>query len=86
MPVYLVSYDLIGRETIDDYKTLIAELKRMKAKTILYSQWVLRSNMTPVQLRDHLREFIDSNDRILVIEVPTDRVASTNALCKTTDV
>lgn len=61
---FLVSYDLMspGR----DYGKLYAALDALNAVRVLFSQWVLRTNLTAVQLRDHLRQYMDANDRILV--------------------
>lgn len=62
---YLISYDLQRPEK--DYPKLIEELRRLGAQKVLYSQWVAnRANTTCVGLRDHLRGFMDSNDRLLV--------------------
>ena len=62
---YVISYDLLapGR----DYTTLTNELRELRAQRILLSQWVVRRiNTDAANLRDYLRRFIDSNDRILV--------------------
>ena len=61
---YLVSYDLMspGR----DYSTLYVVLERLGATRVLYSQWVLRTSMSAAQLLDHLKKYIDTNDRLLV--------------------
>jgi hypothetical protein len=72
MPKFVVSYDLIapGR----NYDTLWAELRRLQLKRILFSQWAgwidVGTATDPAgAVRDHLRQFIDSNDRILVQDV-----------------
>ena len=62
---HVISYDLLapGR----DYTTLTNELRELRAQRILLSQWVVRRiNTDAANLRDYLRRFIDSNDRILV--------------------
>ena len=62
---YIVSYDLLapGR----DYTTLTNELTKLGAQRVLLSQWIVRRNNTNAEaIRDYLRRFIDSNDRILV--------------------
>jgi len=69
MALYLISYDLIGKKTINDYETLLNELRRLGAREILYSQWVLRTESTPATIRDHLRRFMHSDDRLLVTEI-----------------
>lgn len=66
--LYMVSYDL--RKPGQDYKSLIDELERLGGKKVLKSEWALRQNNTSASdLRDHLRQFIDSNDRLLVVAV-----------------
>ena len=65
--LYVVSYDL--NKPGQDYPKIITELERLGAKRVLLSQWGVRlNNMTAQKLRDHLWSFMDSNDRILVVE------------------
>lgn len=61
---YVISYDLDlpGK----DYTALLNELRRLGATRILLSQWLLNSPNTASQLRDHFRQYIDANDRLLV--------------------
>lgn len=61
-----------------DYHKLIVELKRLAAKRVLQSQWVLYSDLSCSALRDDLKCFLDTNDRLVVIEVST--WATTNAM------
>ncbi len=65
MKKYLISYDL--DKPGQDYTSLIKELERLGAFKILYSEWILQSDASAVQLRDHLKAFIDSNDKLLVV-------------------
>lgn len=69
MKPYLVSYDLLkpGR----DYETLYAELRRLGAKRVLKSQWVLRNSASAYDLVVHLVKYIDSNDKLIVNEITT---------------
>lgn len=62
---YLVSYDL--DKPGQNYSPLISELERLGGIKILYSEWIVRSNVTAAQMRDHLLAFIDSNDMLLVV-------------------
>ncbi len=63
---YVVSYDL--KAPGKDYEKLWDALRAMKAERILESEWVLRRSSTSATgLRDHFRQFIDSNDRLLVV-------------------
>lgn len=73
MKTYLISYDLIRPETSSGYVNLINAIKSAGnwAKP-LESLWLIKSNLTSVQIRDALIKFIDSNDKLLVIEVVND--------------
>ena len=64
MNLYVVSYDLVSPGK--NYESLFSELVRLGGSRVLLSQWLVRSAFTSVQLRDHLRRFMDDNDRILV--------------------
>lgn len=67
MRIHLVSYDL--SRPGQDYPAIVSRLVQLGAKRVLYSQWMLKNAMTPVQLADDLRRFLDANDRILVVDV-----------------
>jgi hypothetical protein len=67
MSVHLISYDL--DKPGQNYPRIITELERLGAKKVLYSEWMLKSNYSDVQLRDHLQGFIDGNDMLLVVTV-----------------
>lgn len=65
MKKYLISYDL--DKPGQDYPRIIKELERLGAIRILYSEWIWKATWTAVQVRDHLKSFIDSNDMLLVV-------------------
>jgi len=50
---------------------------------ILYSEWIWRSSWTAVQVRDHLKSFIDGNDMLLVVALTGE--AAWTSLMVTTD-
>jgi hypothetical protein len=62
---YLISYDL--DKPGQNYDGLIARLKALGAIKILYSEWLLRTGATAVEIRDDLVRFVDSNDLLLVV-------------------
>jgi len=76
MKTYLISYDLVGNKTIDDYERLIRMIKSAStwAKP-LASLWLIKTPLTAPQVRDHLRGVIATNDKLLVIEVTRDWAA-----------
>jgi hypothetical protein len=65
MNKYLIVYDLERRG--ESYEPLLNALRTLGASHVLYSKWALRTNLTAVQLRDHLRQFVDANDKLLVV-------------------
>ena len=65
MAVYLISYDL--DKPGQDYPRLVKELELLGAVRVLYSEWIFRSTSSPVEIRDWLQSFIDSNDMLLVV-------------------
>ena len=65
--LYFIIYDL-RRER--DYQKLYDELNRLKAVQVLESCWCMKiEGVSAVQLRDHFKQFIDSNDGLMVSEV-----------------
>jgi CRISPR/Cas system-associated endoribonuclease Cas2 len=67
MKPFTISYDLDtpGR----DYQRLFARLLEHGAFRVQLSQWALATTWTAVQLRDDLMKYIDSNDRLLVVQI-----------------
>ncbi len=70
MNTYIVSYDLLSPDR--NYTALYSELTRMSAKRVLYSQWLVKSSWSAIQLKEHFSSYIDSNDRILVNAISRD--------------
>ncbi len=65
MKAYLIGYDLIspGR----DYSRLIEAIKSYGSWChALESTWLVSTTQSAGQIRDHLRQFIDANDRLFV--------------------
>ena len=72
----LISYDLGGPETSASYKRLI---KAIEAAGILAkpleSFWLVKTPDSAVGVRDVLRQYLDANDKLLVINVTGDETA-----------
>lgn len=67
MAIYFVTYDL--NNPGQNYPKLIAAIKAYGPHChCLESGWLIKTTQTAVQIRDHLRTKIDSNDDILVIK------------------
>lgn len=74
MSTLLVGFDLDSPG--QDYKGLTARLRALGIWWHhLDSTWLVRTDMTVVQLRDVLRQSMDANDKLLVIDV-TGRTAA----------
>jgi 5'-3' exonuclease len=79
----LISYDLIGTdETSEDYRRLIDHIKTGYSNwaKVLYSAFVVRTTLTPEQVRDNVEGYIDGGDRVFVCEL-TGVAAWRNAMC-----
>lgn len=64
----MVSYDL-HRKPESNYENLIRWLVASKAERILYSQWLIETTWSAVQVRDACRQHIASDDLLMVTEV-----------------
>lgn len=76
MNLQVVSYDL--DRPGQNYPEIVTRLTALGARRILFSQWMLRTNMTAQQLRDDLLKHIDANDRLLVVNVTNAPMAWNN--------
>lgn len=75
MRTYMVSYDL--NRPGQNYADLIEELKGFGTWWHhLTSTWLVRSALTPAQIRDTLKAHLDPNDELLVIDVHSGSWAS----------
>lgn len=66
MPMYVVSYDL--NQPRQKYERLWPALVALRGRHVLSSTWTVEATGPASALRDYLRQFIDVNDRVLVIE------------------
>ena len=62
---YLISCDLDKPDR--DYTRFLNELDRLGGIRILYSEWTLKSDYPATRLRDHLNNFVDPDDRLVVL-------------------
>ena len=86
MRTYLISYDLGVPESSVDYKNLITYIKSLGPwATPLKSQWFVVSAKSTAQIREGVQGLVDSNDKILVIDVTSDDWASWNLDKEVTD-
>jgi hypothetical protein len=66
MAKLLITYDL---KPENDYPRLWAALRAMGACKPLLNGWVVDVQFTAPQMRDHLKKFIDEDDRLLVVSL-----------------
>ncbi len=79
MSVYLVSYDL--RAPGKDYAPLHAHLKDYPAYAKpLESVWLINTTLSAEDLREAVRSRMDTNDRLLVLNIAKFEVAWLNLL------
>ena len=67
MKRFLVSYDLLRPG--QNYQALQNALVALRAQRALLSLWVLSGDYKASALRDHLLQYIDKNDRVIVTEM-----------------
>lgn len=68
--VYMITYDL--NSTGQRYNELISAIKKASNGcwcTFWKSSYLIQSPLSPSQITDRLKPYLDSNDRLLVIEV-----------------
>ena len=76
---YIISYDLLAPGK--NYQTLYDELAALGGCRVLLSQWIMRRTQTSAaDLRDHIRKFIDANDRLFVTCLDNADWAGLNAM------
>jgi hypothetical protein len=78
MARYLVTYDL--KNPGKDYPALTKELERFGARRVLRSSWVVENDATAENMRDHFWKFLDSNDRLLVVDFTNMHWASNRSI------
>lgn len=69
--IYLISYDLNRPNGESAYPNLLNALRSAGATRILYSEWLLSSNLGAKAIADSVLLHMDKNDGIFVTEVTT---------------
>ena len=65
MALFSVTYDLIKDK---DYDSLIDRLKELDTVKVQLSQWFLSADNTATEIKDHLAQYVDDDDKLMVIE------------------
>lgn len=68
VPSYLISYDLIKDK---DYEKIFEGIKNISNgyKRVLKSVWIIGHNGTSADIRDSLKPYMDSDDKLLVLKL-----------------
>lgn len=68
---YIISYDLKGRdEDSESYKELIQRIKSYRYwGKLMLSTWIVVSTHNAREIREHLEEFLDDEDRLFVAPI-----------------
>lgn len=78
MNTYLISYDLI--KPVQNYERVIAHIKRdypLWAKP-QKSLWLIKTGLSVSAVRDNIRNHVDSDDNVLVLDITNDNWATYN--------
>jgi len=67
MAVYFIAYNLADKPN-QNGKNLRDALTTLGAKRVLGTVWMLRTNSTAVQVRQHLWPYVGLSGRLLVVE------------------
>jgi CRISPR-associated endonuclease Cas2 len=81
MPTYTVSYDLVKQK---DYRRLEDALEKLGAHRTQLSYWLVNVTNTARELLDHLKQYVDSDDRLWISELTRNHTFA-NALGGTND-
>lgn len=76
MAFFSITYDLVADK---NYDALIDRLKELDTVKVQLSQWLLSADNTAKEVKDHLAQYVDDDDRLMVIEF-TKKPAYTYAL------
>ncbi|MCR4279694.1 MAG: CRISPR-associated protein Cas2 [Candidatus Zambryskibacteria bacterium] len=86
MNTYLISYDLGAPEDLQDYSLLTNYIKSyLKWAKPLQSVWLIKTDKTVAQVRDEIKQIVDKNDKVLVVNVSKKGWATLNIAKKVTD-
>lgn len=82
MAKYLVTYDLVGtNEGSADYHRLIEAIETyLDWGRVQKSVWLIKSTRTAPEIFNHLGSFMDSNDRLFVVQLMSE-AAWHNEMC-----
>lgn len=71
METFLIGYDLNKPRKEGDYPNIISEIKTLFPNWWhhLDSTWIVKSDLTTVEIRDKLKSCLDDGDELLVVKL-----------------
>ncbi|MCK7595812.1 hypothetical protein M0G74_00850 [Microbulbifer sp. CAU 1566] len=67
MAIFILGYDLVNENgSSADYQELWDELERLNAHRTQDSLWLVNLDNSPKEVVDHLKSFVDKDDRLWV--------------------
>jgi hypothetical protein len=78
MGYYSINYDLVKNRDYEKVKKGVISASTGTYAKILESFWIIESNKSCSDLRDYLKGYIDSDDKLFVIPVSLSQWASFN--------
>ena len=69
MPLFSVTYDLVKEDSSFDYQPLWDALGDVSGVKTQFSGWLVGYDTTQRDLYRYLRKTVDSNDRLMVIQI-----------------
>ena len=83
MSVFVVSYELKNEVGSAAYRPLWDALERLTSHKVQRSLWLVSWNGTPFALQNHLKPYIDEDDRIWISRVHRNEAAYSGAIAGT---
>ena len=83
MHAFLVTYDSVKEKGGHDYQPLWDEMKSLDGIRTQKSVWLLNTDKTAREVLQHLIQFTDKDDRILVVEISKGRYSFSKAFAGT---
>jgi hypothetical protein len=84
MAIYSLTYDLISAKNYEKLYEGIEALTSLHTRPT-ESQWIIETPKTVKEIRDHLRAYVDKDDKIFVAQILMPKWASLNVKKESTD-
>lgn len=82
MAVMLISYDLNVERDDDEYEEFHEYIKDHSYLYLSESSYAIVSDLTPLQLYDEFRDYLDENDAVVIVTLSAPHCVSHNELAR----